>query len=341
MNPADRKLKVLKAIVDIYTATGEPVGSKAVCAQMEEQVSSATVRNDMAELSERGLIIQPHTSAGRVPSQQGYRLYVDRLLDKSPVSDQQAQLISERLLVSGSEPENILSQAVNILHEMTGCIAAVTTPVDDDARVYSVNFVRIGRHTAMLVLTTSSGMVKTRLFRCEYVITEEIITIFKRLMNDRITGMLLKDINRSFIQTTAASLGELGILLSEVLWSLMQTARESCETGLLKKWSIDKLMGGDYEVQEIASLLSFAENNQALADMISSCEASVLIGDEIGVKELSCSAVISSEYRACGDAGGVLALICPMRVNYSEALELVGCTAAALSDIFADLIDIN
>ena len=309
---------------------------------MEFSVSSATVRNDMAELSERGLILQPHTSAGRIPSEIGYRLYIDKLLTPSQLTPQQTAYIDSALEQQADEPEHILTEAVRLLNEITGCAAAVTTPVSDDARVYKISFVRIGRHTAMLVLVASTGMVKTKLFRCEYVITDDIINIFEKLLNERLAGMLIEDIDRRFIQTMAASLGELGILLSEVLWSLMQTASEVGEIGILTGRSVGSLMrSGDYSTEEISEIIALVDSREKLSQLLTGLDSGVLIGSQTMQKELETSSVILSAYNACSESQGIIALIGPMRMNYSLAIPLLEYVASAAGRLITELIDIN
>ena len=166
MTPAARKQKILAAIVESYIGSGEPVGSKSLIGAAGLDVSSATVRNDMAELTAQGYLAQPHTSAGRVPTAQGYRYYVDNVMQLQPLAQVATAYIRDVLQKHSGSPEEILQGAADITERLTGSVALATTPGADNCRVRRLSFVQTGRHAAMAVLICSNGVVRTRLFRC-------------------------------------------------------------------------------------------------------------------------------------------------------------------------------
>ena len=159
----ERKVKILKAIISNYLETGEPVGSRTISKYTDLNLSSATIRNEMADLEEMGYIIQPHTSAGRIPTQQGYRYYVDNLMKIVAVSQRGRELVEDKLYRNAESPENILKSAADLLSELTGLTAVATTPNSAESRIHKISFVQTGSHTAMTVVIASNGIIKNQL----------------------------------------------------------------------------------------------------------------------------------------------------------------------------------
>ena len=168
MELSNRQQKILAAVVEHYIAAGEPVGSKMLCDSLDFTVSPATVRNEMSELAERGLLLQPHTSAGRIPSQKGYRVYVDRLMKSRPLSPEERRTIDSLLLSNAYDPQKLLEGVSRLLAGMTRFAAVSTSPGGQGAAIRAVQFVQTSRRTAMAILITSAGTMKTRVFRCDY-----------------------------------------------------------------------------------------------------------------------------------------------------------------------------
>ena len=208
MELAERKKKILSYVIESYIRTGEPVGSKTLISETGLDVSSATVRNDMADLTNKGYLIQPHTSAGRIPTQQGYRYYVDNVMNVKPMSQGSREYIQSVLSQSADSPESILQKAADLIAELTELVTVATTPSSVESRIRKISFVRTGSRTAMVVVMTSNGIIKTKLFRCEFIITDDLLEVFDKALNSLFAGVKLDSINMPFIQTAAAKFGE-------------------------------------------------------------------------------------------------------------------------------------
>ena len=194
MELTKRKQNILASIVDGYIRTGEPVGSKSIAEKAG--VSSATVRNEMAELTELGLLEQPHTSAGRVPSQEGYREFVDALMQPETLTEAEKLTIDAMLAKSAFDPERLLRGAAKTLAASTRYLALSTTPSGADAKIKAVQFVQTSRRTAMLIMMSSAGTMKNKVFHCDFDLSNEIMRIFFRVLNERVTGRDVAEINR-------------------------------------------------------------------------------------------------------------------------------------------------
>ena len=235
MEPTQRKMKILEAVVEAYIRTGEPVGSKTLCDALDFSVSSATIRNDMAELASLGLLEQTHTSSGRVPTELGYRIYVDKLMKTVPLTKYEKNGLDDILYLSADAPEHLLEEAAATLSGMTGCAVIASSPSAEKALIRRIRFVQTGGCTAMTVLITSTGSVKTKLFRCDFVITPQLLEKLENTVNERFSGMSVNAVTPAFMQTTAAAFGEMSMLMANALTAVHEAANEAASTGVFIK----------------------------------------------------------------------------------------------------------
>ena len=193
----ERKQRVLRAIVSLYSVEGEPVGSSVLANYFDMAVSSATLRNEMAALTRLGLLEQPHTSAGRVPSAKGYRYYIDHLLDDSQPLDRVARARVDSVFASlDHEPDRLAQGAVKALAQMSGYTAAVSTPCADDLCIAHFEVVQVGRNAAAILAVTSAGYVRTRVARVRDGLTREKASQLAALLNRNLTFVAAVDLSR-------------------------------------------------------------------------------------------------------------------------------------------------
>lgn len=340
MDLTQRKEQVLKAVVEGYIASGEPVGSKTLQNDLFSDVSSATIRNDMADLTVKGYLSQPHTSAGRVPSQKGYRYYVERLMSRNKLSPRITEYIEEKLIQSADTPENILKKTTQVLSEVTGVASIASTPSGEGARVHKVRFVQTGRQTAMAVLICSTGMVKTKLFRCDFVITSEALNIFDKALNSLLSGMELARITQPFIQTVAASFGEMALYMPSVLIAVMEASKEALKSEITVSGQTNILSLPDISVNAAAQMLRFLSSKREIASLL--CEkpngTAVYIGEETGRQELYQSSVIITHYEISGQTAGEIALLGSVRMDYKNCIGCLEYTADIAGQLIEQLV---
>lgn len=277
MEMTPRKEKILSSVVRDFVKSGEPVGSKAIAEEIG--VSSATVRNEMAELIELGLLEQPHTSAGRVPSQRGYREYVDHLMRVPVLREEEERWFISILAGSAYEPERLLLSVCRLLSSVTRYAAAVTTPSGMTARVKAVQFVQTSRRTAMLLLMSSAGTMKTRVFHCDFDLSGEILRVLFRLFNEKVTGKEVLEITPAFLQSMGASLGEMMVLAGPALQALLEAARDTAKTEVLTSGQMDLLLYPELEHRQIMDFLERKEDVVSLLRQKPG-RVSILIGSE-------------------------------------------------------------
>lgn len=323
MELSERKQKILAAIVEQYIRTGEPIGSKSLMEILPVKVSSATIRNEMAELAAMGLLEQPHTSAGRVPSHAGYRYYIDHLMHARELDDESRRKI-ESAIGSGSDPEHVLTRAGEVLADLTGCAAVSTTPAGESTRIRRIEMVPVGSRTAMLVLLTSTGILKSRICRTDTPITVPLLEHFYNLTRSQLAGKPLADVHTTAMQTLAASLGADAFSMLPFLASIAELARDASQTDIHLDGQSNLL--GYRELEDNAyELMEFLRNGEPLSALISSSrgDVQVLIGKENKFRQLANSSVILARYDVGGDESGTLGVIGPTRLDYAKLIPSV------------------
>lgn len=318
MEISPRKEKILSSVVRGFVKSGEPVGSKAVAEEIG--VSSATVRGDMAELIELGLLEQPHTSAGRVPSQRGYREYVDRLMEVPELTEGERHALDAALSAGSFELEQLLLRTARLLAAHTRYVAVVTAPSGAGAKIKGIQLVQTSRRTAMLLLMSDAGTLKSRVFHCDFDLTGEMLRVFFRAFNERVTGRAVGEITPAFLQTMGVSLGELIPLVGPALQALLGAARDTMETGVVLAGQMNLLFYPELEHRRVMDLLERPEQLTALLDQRAARggKIGVLIGREAGYSALREASILIARYAIDGRDAGALALLGPTRMDYAR-----------------------
>ena len=340
MEMTERKNKILSAIVERYIQTGEPVGSKTLVDSLDFSVSSATVRNEMSDLIDMGYLEQPHTSAGRVPSTDGYRYYVENLMKVYDISESDKQLIGLKLKNSVAEPHALLETAGSLLADLSNCAAVSTTPTDSEAVVKRVELVPIGTHTAMVLMLTSFGILKTRVCRTETEITLESAQTFYNIVNKNFIGKPACDITVARVQTLALSLGENALAMIPLLVALTELSRETEHTELLLEGQSNLLSYREYESNAF-ELMEFLRRSEPLNRIFTKTEhktgePSILIGRENLFRELQNSTMIFSRYSIAGHESGALGIIGPTRIDYARLIPSIKYMSEVVGIMLSD-----
>lgn len=342
MDLALRKQKILAAVVESYIETGEPIGSKALHEQTGFEVSPATIRNEMADLTNKGYLIQPHTSAGRIPTEKGYRFYVDHLLEVKPLDERVKAYIDSRLESNAQNPEEILKEAGKAVSELTDFAAVTTTPSGEESRIHKIKFVQTGQRTAMAVLITSAGAVKSRLFRCEFVLTSDVLRVFERALNERLAGLPLSQLNQPNIQTIAASFGELSLFMPSVLMAIKDAAVSAEKVNVSVSGQTRLLFLPEVDFISARNVVDFLSSTKNISDMFKTMNTGTVyfIGRENKRPELFNSSVITTRYEIENQPAGVIAVIGPIRMDYSAVASVLDYTAGSVGGLLSEIIKV-
>lgn len=336
---SERKLRVLSAIIKSYIQTGEPVGSKAVVDLLDNSVSSATIRNDMAELAQLGLIEQPHTSAGRIPTQAGYRLYIDKLMTRYPLSDEEKKIIDD-MLSDKDDPEKLLENASAALAELTNMAGLTTTPATEEATITHVELIPAGKRNAVIVLLSSNGIMKSKLCRSGCNITSDLIGMFYNIVQNSIIGQNICDITLPYIQTLAVSLGEHAFDMIPLLMSVYEASREAGESELCLKGQANLLLHPEYGGTRARELFEFLAQRDKMLSLLRRHKGgvSVVLGSEANQHALDGSSLLVANYRIGGYESGALGVLGPDRMNYAKLIPSLEYFAMRVGKLLSDVL---
>ena len=342
MELQDRKQKILRAVVENYIQSGEAIGSKALIEQTGLSVSSATIRNELADLVRDGYLLQPHTSAGRVPTHKGYRYYIDHLVESQPLDSRVKEYIEDVILSGADAPEKILQKTAEVLSNLSGMAAVTTTPSTENARVHKIRFVITGRHTCMAVLITSNGIIKSRLFRVDFVVTPELVALFDKVLNDAFVAVPLKDIDRAFLQSVGASFGELSLFMPDVLLAILDSVKQAMQTTINVSGATNLLFLQGFDMNSARDVLKFLSDSESVGSLINtnSKGTKVIIGKESGYYELFDSAVITTRYTIGSRSAGAVALIGPIRADYKKLISMIEYASGFASKLIGELLEV-
>lgn len=335
---SERKRRILVSVIESYIRTGEPIGSKAITAALDNAVSSATVRNEMAELSVMGYLEQPHTSAGRVPTASAFRLYIDRFMTCAPLEEENRCDIDRILAENSGDPERLTAAAAGLLAAMTGCAAVSTAPSEQSAFVRRLEVMPISPRMAALVMMTSSGLIRNRLCCFDTPVTPEELAGMSERLSAYFGGRPLSQITVAEVQGLAVR-EENGLRMIPLLNGLMELSRETAEAEVTLKGQLNLLRHPDYDSERARLLLGFLTQQELLTSMLASCSGGirVLLGSESVRPELEGSSLIVTHYHGGNGSDGALGVIGPVRMDYAATIPRVKYLAQALSRLLGRL----
>lgn len=332
MELSERKKKILATVVQSYIASGEPIGSKALCDTLGG-VSSATIRNDMSELAELGYLVQPHTSAGRIPTAMSYRLYVDRLMKRHTLTRKEREHIESFLPDGAQDGDRILRIAARALSAATGCTALATAQASSGTLLHRVELIPMVSGNVLIVLVTSTGEVHSRMFSLPCALTEQMSRRFIELVTDNLIGQRISQIHPASLQTLAVK-SEFALELTPLIWALGELIEETGEARLEISGEAGLLSCSEYSLsraREILELFSSSDEICALLDAWN-CDSGVIIGADTSYSALDRSSLVLARYRMGDAQTGYIGVIGPMRMDYADLLAGIEYFACLVSN---------
>ena len=336
---SERKKQILKAIVDAHIAGGGPVGSKYILENRQLGCSSATIRNEMAELEEMGYLEQPHASAGRVPSELGYRFYVDALLERYAMTAQEIAQINRLLRTKMGELDQILLAASNLASNMTNYTGIAIKPKISSVSITRFEAIYLAPDHYLLVAVASTGSVKTKHLHPTYgSITPEVIAELTEALNTHLSGLNADRITLPIIMELENRLGEHASLVSSTVKCIYDMLSE-LDDGEMRVSGLDRLLQyPEYsDVGQFQQLLGTLEKKEDILNLVSRTESddiNVLIGSESEVKVMNNSALVFKPIVKDGRTLGAIGVIGPRRMDYAKVL----ATLEGLSGNITDLL---
>jgi heat-inducible transcriptional repressor len=321
-----RQLEILRAIVEEYVATDEPVGSKSLSQRRSLGVSPATIRNEMASLEDAGLITAPHTSAGRIPTDKGYRIFVDKLAEVKPLSLPERRAI-ERFLDGAHDLDDMVMRTVRILAQVTKQVAVVQYPSLSKSKVRHVELVLMTDFRLMMVLITSTGRVEQRVLELPYSLSEGLMVDLRVRINSIVAGKKMTEVSSALEKILTVYSNTESTSIALIISHLMEMALEKPEEKVVLAGTAN--LARAENSGEIHEILEALEEQVVLLRLLSDAGDSmkVRIGEEQDEKSLRHTSVVTMGYGNQESAFGALGILGPTRMDYSSSMSAVSAVA--------------
>ena len=336
---SERKKQILKAVVEAHIAAGEPVGSKFLVQSNLISCSSATIRNEMAELEEMGYLEQPHTSAGRVPSELGYRFYVDSLLQHYAMTNKEIDQINSLLKIKMGELDKILEVASKVASNITNYTGIAVKPKQSLVKVLKYELVGIDACQFAIVMILSTGAIKTKKVKTNFEVDECSLPRLANALNTYLTGLCADEITLTSVMNLERVMGDEPMLVSATVKAIYETMSE-IDGGELHYSGLNHLLQyPEYsDVNKFGEIINTFEEKDPILNLVSGGgenDINVLIGSENSVNVMKDSAVVFKQIKKDGKTIGAIGVVGPRRMDYARVL----ATLNELGDNIADLIE--
>ena len=335
----DRKLKILQAIIRNYLETGEPVGSRTISKYTDLNLSSATIRNEMSDLEEMGYIVQPHTSAGRIPSDKGYRLYVDTMLEERV---QEIDDMKEQLESKADRIETLLQHVAKLLAVNTNYATMVSKPQYKHKKVKFIQLSEVDESQLLAVIVIEGNIVKNKIIKTRELLEKETVLKLNILMNTFLNGLDLTEINMAVIQKMKEQAGEYAELIGDILNAIGEAVAEEDNLEIYTSGATNILKYPELSDREKATELLYTfEEKQQLTQLISNKVEDesgrgiqVYIGAETPVESMKDCSVVTATYEIEEGVYGKIGIVGPKRMDYEKVVSTLQTLMVELDDIF-------
>ena len=336
MDLSERAKRVLQAVIDSYIMTGSPVGSSALAKTYEFSVSSATLRNIMAELEELGLLTHPHTSAGRVPTDRGYRYYIDTLIsyENDPVGLQEH--IGQAPALQGGDIHQLMQEASQFLARLSRYTGVIVAPAEPEGRYKHIEFVRLRSSQVLIIFVTNTGMVLNKLVELDESISQQELNGFSAFLDDELDNWTLSEVRQRLIERLREEKASF-MRLFEQTYRASQEVREQEGEKVFIGGASQIFESPEFaDIEKIRSLFRAFEDKYKLVKLLDKTAAAegikVFVGSENPFFEMQGCSLVVSNYQA-GNVVGTLGVIGPVRMQYKQVIQVVDYTSRLLSRI--------
>lgn len=335
----ERKSKILHAIIQNYLETGEPVGSRTISKYTDLNLSSATIRNEMADLEELGYIMQPHTSAGRIPSDKGYRWYVDRLMVEK---EQEVTEIREQMLQKADKMDQLLKQAAKVLANNTNYATMISTPVYNRNKIKFIQLSQVDETQLIAVIVMEGNIVKNQIVTVDEPLGSEVLLKLNMLLNTTLNGMSIESINLGLIARLKDQAGIHSGVMNDVMDAVANVIQLSDDMEIYTSGTTNIFKYPELsDKQSAQEIISAFEEKQQLATLVTQTMQSpenrgiqVYIGDESKVANMKDCSVVTATYELGEGMQGTIGIVGPKRMDYEHVMKTLKTLMAELDEIY-------
>ncbi|NLK44234.1 MAG: heat-inducible transcription repressor HrcA [Tissierellia bacterium] len=341
----DRKLKILYAIINSYILSAEPIGSRTITKQYDLGVSSATIRNEMSDLEDLGYLNKPHSSAGRVPSDKAYRLYVDQLLKmlKPKIDYDKKEEIKKVLLKESREIDHLLQNSAKILSAITSYTALAVSPKMKGARIKLIQLVPIDEHQVLMTIVSDTGVVKNSIFRLNTGISEDQINTISNMLNDKLKGLPVDKINDDLANDIIKEIYDYKNIIDSVIPVINKALEDIYDVDIYADGITKILDFPEYkDLEKAKTFISFIEDKDMIVDLLLNNsitqDIEISIGSENVYAPIKDCSLITANYRLGDKVIGKIGVIGPTRMDYYNAISNLYLVSINISEIIDMLL---
>jgi len=342
-NLTDREKNVLFNLINYYISSADPVGSRIIANKFKMGVSSATIRNTLQDLEELGLVSQPHTSAGRIPTDLGYRVYVDKLLKPGILSEVEKNRIKESISQGGHSIDDILGQTCRILSDITNQLGVSIAPRFEEGLLKRIELIPISDERIMAVVVVKSGLAKSVIIEVETSVTEKVLQEVEAVLNERLAGLSLGHI-RDTIKDRLSNLSDGGRLIKLIIDSKEKIWTEDRPEDIKIAGTENLVIQPEFaDLSKISELVKLIENSNVLKDfLIKAGEKGLIItiGQENQFSKIMNCSLVTSTYRV-GKITGTIGIVGPTRMAYDKLVSVIDYTAKTITEALSGAKDID
>ena len=339
MELSERKVKILQAIIRNYLETGEPVGSRTISKYTDLNLSSATIRNEMSDLEEMGYILQPHTSAGRIPSDKGYRLYVDTMMEQK---DREIEEMKEVMVQKEDKMDQLLKQVAKLLAVNTNYASMITTPTIHTNKLKFIQLSRVAVNQLLAVVVVEGNVIKNNIIHTAEELDDETLLKLNILLNTHLNGLALEEINLGMISSLKQQAGIHSEIVADVIDAIAESihAEEDLEvytSGANNIFRYPELA----DQQKASSIINTFEEKQLLTELVqenlsddNNTGIQVYIGEETPIQSMKDCSVVTATYELGEGMRGTIGIIGPKRMDYDKVIGTLKTITHQLDDLY-------
>ena len=335
MELTERKRQILKVVVEDHIRTAEPVGSKTIAAVMTGKVSSATIRNELADLTEMGYLEQPHTSAGRVPSPKGYRFYVNELMERQSLSEDETERINESLQLRGSEMDRMMTQAGKALSSIVNYPTYMTTTRKRKLTVRRFDLLNVDGGSCIAVVMMSNDRVKSQLLQLQLGVEGEQMRNLVNLLNNHFVNISADEMNQRVMNVTDQLPPQIFLLLNQTVSYAVEVLEEADKREIVTAGASQLLKLPEFrDADKAHDLMSFLADSKESLPVLDDGPMKILIGPENVDEALKDTSVIIASYDIGDDMRGLIGVVGPTRMDYATVAARLSGFAEGLTRMF-------
>lgn len=335
----ERKIKIMQAIIRNYLETGEPVGSRTISKFTDLNLSSATIRNEMADLEEMGYILQPHTSAGRIPSDKGYRLYVDTMME---AKDKELEEMKEMMLEREDKMDNLLKQVAKLLAVNTNYASMISAPAVHKNKLKFIQLSKVDVNQLLAVVVMEGNMIKNNILSIAEELSDETILKLNILLNTHLNGLAVEEINLAMIAEMKRQAGIHSSIISEVIDAIAEGIRGEEDLEIYTSGANNIFKYPELADQQRASdIINTFEEKQMLTELVNDTLADesgtgiqVYIGNETPIQSMKDCSVVTATYELGEGMRGTIGIIGPKRMDYDKVIGTLKTITHQLDDLY-------